>query len=222
MENKLTYSADMLASVCYSVSGQDALLVGTVASLDADENVMQIEVKRLISGELDMEDGRVSLRSGDAAKEMRVGEPVLLSVVKAEGDQPLYEIAHDLSEYKVSSYDGNKVWLLDEKNQDDLDYFDISLQWFCNTGEMLMDEDFTASDGTEYYKYFRSNAVKKELVYDSSTKKWYQDSFSSKFIAPDVIKENQIHMYMLIVKVVIVVVLFGILLLTLKRRKDRL
>lgn len=221
MENKLTFSADILASVCYSVSDKDALLIGTIVSLDVDGNVMQIEVKRLISGELDMEDGRICLRSRHTAKGFKVGDLVVLSVLKAEDNLPLYEIAYDLSEYKVSFCDGNKVWFLNEKKQDDLDYFDISFQWFCNTGEMLMDEAFTANDGKEYFKYFRGNADNKELVYDSFSKKWYQDCFSSKFIAPNVIEDNQKHMYMLIIKVVIVVVLFSVLLMLLKRRMYR-
>jgi len=62
----------------------------------------------------------------------------------------------------------------------------ISLQWFCNTGEILYEEDLI--DNTKYYRQDGENT---ELVYDQNKHKWYQDSFSSSFEVPDVMKEKK-------------------------------
>jgi hypothetical protein len=61
------------------------------------------------------------------------------------------------------------------------------LQWYCNTGEELDEQDL--SNTTKYYRWV---GEKRELVYDQSKDIWYQDSFSSKFSAPDVIKEKKV------------------------------
>jgi hypothetical protein len=183
------YAADVLYSVCYSVCGQEALLIGKVVDITSEKEIMKVEIVRLVSGILGYEDNYIDVEFNDLEK-LDIGNEVLLSLECVNPDKSLYKIAYESGCYFVQCMDNRKIKLVDTlcfSDSDDSNYFDICLQWYCNTGEMLSEDDL--SDTTKFYRWSGDN---RELVYDQSKDIWYQDSFSSKFDAPDVFAEVNI------------------------------
>lgn len=181
------YLADDLHNVCNSYGVQEALLVGKIVEVTSEKGIMKVEIIRLVSGTLKYKDNKISIQLKELEK-LDIGDEVLLSLESVDLNEALYKIAYERACYFVQCMDNKKIKILKTLYAYDLksfDYFDIKLQWFCNTGEILGEEDL--SDTIKYYRWV---GEKKELVYDKSKDKWYQDSFSSKFNAPDVIKSK--------------------------------
>ena len=56
------YSADVLSSVCTSYGGQDALAAGKVVDIDPEKEVMNVEIFRLVSGNLKYKDNTITIQ----------------------------------------------------------------------------------------------------------------------------------------------------------------
>ena len=71
---------------------------------------------------------------------------------------------------------------------------------------------------TNNTKYYRQDGENTELVYDQNKHKWYQDSFSSSFEVPDVMKEKKEFTFKVII-IVFAVCVGSVLLCYFLRRK---
>ena len=212
---QVAYSADVLSSVCTSYGDQDALVAGKVVNIDSEKEVMNVEIFRLLSGNLKYKDNTITIEY-KKLKKIGIGDKVLLSLEAANEEDSLYKIAYECGCYSIEYRDDKKLKLLNNiytNTISDDDYFDISLQWFCNTGEILYEEDLI--DNTKYYRQDGENT---ELVYDQNKHKWYQDSFSSSFEVPDVMKEKKEFTFKVII-IVFAVCVGSVLLCYFLRRK---
>lgn len=189
-DTKITHAADDLYNVCNSFGDQDALIVGKVINIDSDAT-MQVEIVRLVSGVvIESKDYKINVQCSNIKRKFEIGNEVLLSVMCIKEKDALYKISYDHACYTVKCMKDNKIEILQNKTYNyginDFDYFDIVLQWFCNTGEILAEED--TLDNCLFYRW---EGGKKQLVYNTKKDIWYQDSFSSEFVAPDIIKEEK-------------------------------
>lgn len=202
-------SADVLYSVCNSYGEQEALLVGKVVEINSEKGIMKVEMVRLVSGILKHKDNYVNVNINfDQLDKLDTGDKVLLSLKSVNSDESLYKVAYEDACYLVQCMDDKKIKIMNTLyfyDSYEMDYFEIILQWYCNTGEILAEEDLSNT-----IKYYRWIGEKKELVYDQSKDIWYQDSFSSKFSAPDVIQNKNRVTFMTIFAFVFVcsVILF--------------
>ena len=181
----IAFAADVLYSVCYSLGDQDALIVGKVVNADPDEDSIEVEIIRLISGELKEENKSILVVCKNIKKQFNINDEVLLSIENVSGDV-LYNLAYNHACYTVKVMNNDKIELLQNNSFDydyrEFDYFDIILQWFCNTGEILSEDD--TENGNLYY---RGDGEHRELVYSEKEHKWYQDALSSKFNEPNIL-----------------------------------
>lgn len=186
---QVVYGAEDLYNICNSYDVQDALLIGKIVGINLEKETMKVEVIRLVSGKLKYKDNKIKIQC-DNLEKLNAGDEVLLSLNSIDQEENLYEIAYEEAFYSVQCMENKKIRILKNISYDydynDFNYFDIILQWFCNTGEILTEEDLLNTT-----KYYRWEGEKKQLVYDQNKDIYYQDSFSSEFNAPDVIRENE-------------------------------
>ena len=189
INHPVVYAAEDLHNVCNSYGEQEALLVGKVEEITLEKGIMKVKIVRLVSGMLKYKDNFVTINFNKLDK-LDTGDEILLSLKSVNPDESLYKVAYERACYFVQCMDDKKIKIMNTIYFDsyDMDYFDIILQWYCNTGEILTEEDLSNT-----IKYYRWVGGKKELVYDQSKDIWYQDSFTPRFSAPDVIqKKNRV------------------------------
>jgi hypothetical protein len=146
INNRVAYSADVLYSVCNSCCGQDALLVGKVAKIDAKKGTMKVIIIRLISGKLKYKKNYINIELNHKLKKIGVGNEVLLSLIKDNSEKALYKTYYESGCYFVQCMDDKKIKLgknIYWRDSSNVYYFYIYLQWYCNTGETLAEDDLS-------------------------------------------------------------------------------
>lgn len=168
---QVVYGADDLYNICNSYDIQDVLLIGKVAEIKLEKETMIVEIIRLVSGKLKYKDNKIKIQC-DNLKKLNAGDEVLISLNSVNQKEYLYKTAYEKAFYSVQCLDNKKIKILKNISYDydynDFNFFDIILQWFCNTGEILTEEDLLNTT-----KYYRWEGEKKELVYDQSKDVYY-------------------------------------------------
>ena len=85
---QVAYSADVLSSVCTSYGDQDALVAGKVVNIDSEKEVMNVEIFRLLSGNLKYKDNTITIEY-KKLKKIGIGDKVLLSLEAANEEDSL-------------------------------------------------------------------------------------------------------------------------------------
>lgn len=217
--DQVVYGAEDLYNIYYSYGIQNALLVGNVVEISAKKETMKVKVVRIVSGMLKCRDHKITIQS-DHLDKIKAGDTILVSLKNGNTGKYVYQTAYDQAFYSVQCMDRNKIKMLKNISYDydcnDFGWFDINLQWFCNTGEELSEED--AADTVKYYRWEGEN---KELVFDQSKNTYYQDSFSSEFHAPDVLEEKKKRVEHLLFSVFLFASGAIVLYLVIRRRRNQ-
>ena len=82
--------------------------------------------------------------------------------------------------HEVTIKNTDKVSGIRPLDQAEDEEWEVSLQWFCNTGTTI-----NGSKETGKYYEEKDGVVSKTLVYDLNEHKWYKDSLSSKYSSPN-------------------------------------
>lgn len=99
---------------------------------------------------------------------------------------------------------GDKIFSLHSIDIEKNEEWDVSLQWFCNTGTVIND----ATGSGKYYDERSEN-----LVYDMNQHKWYQDPLSAEYSSPNTQTEktlNSVFVVWFLSIVVIFMVFIGV------------
>lgn len=197
--NGYVLAGDAYYSVCTNREPQDALLIGEVVKKENDD-VLNIKILRVICGEL--KKTQIKYYNPIAAKNTSVGKYVLLSVEK-ENDiyKKCYSVCHEVTIKEVDKI--SDIIPLDQEQNED---WEISLQWFCNTGTAIVD----ATDSGKYYEEI-DGVISQTLVYDINTHKWYKDPLSTEYLSPNTQKlERNNYVILGVLLVIAVIFLIGL------------
>lgn len=177
LNSNRTFAGDAIYYIETSKDPQDALVIGKVERIDKTGYV-EINTVRLISGELETNNFSYRFSNISDFNKVNIGDTFLLAVKNIK-ENNMYEGVFDIC-YHVK-IDKNRKIRIDEKV--DSSGKIIELEWFCNTGD-----DLVGSDG-EFFELNKETG-KRILVYDMKNKKWYKDSTSESYTAPDVFRDR--------------------------------
>ena len=170
-------AAEVTYQIERSLEPQEALVIGRVDGIDRKGYVEFYNV-RLVSGKLDSNTFLYRFSDMKDFSEVDIGDTYLLSVKKIN-ETDIYEEAFKLC-YSVI-VDENRKIKINEKVDESGEI--IELEWFCNTGNDLQENE----DG-EYFEINKETG-EQTLVFSMESHKWYKNSASDIYSAPDMNSE---------------------------------
>ena len=176
-------AGDAYFEVYINKEPQDALLIGKVISIE-ENNILNIEILRVVCGEI--KESQIKYSNSTVAKNTSEGKYVFLSV-KKENDT--YTKCFGVC-YEVDIVKNDKISKMKPLDREHDEEWDVSMQWFANTGTTI-DSD----DERKCYEYETGvdGEVTETLVYDLNDHKWYKDPLSDEYISPNTQNTKKIN-----------------------------
>lgn len=171
-------AGDAFCDVYANREPQDALFIGKIVGKE-EGNVLCIEVLRVVCGEIG--DLEIKYYDPTAVKNISIGDYLLLSVEK---EDEVYKKCYSVC-YEVTIEKGDKISNLHALDRERDEEWEVSLQWFCNTGTTIVD----ATDSGKYYAMI-DDRVSETLIYDMNEHRWYKDPLSTEYASPNTQVEN--------------------------------
>lgn len=199
--NSYALAGDAYYSICTNREPQDALLIGKVVKKE-DDNVLNIKILRVICGKL--KESQIKYYNPMAVKNTSVGKYVLLSV---EREDNIYKKCFSAC-HEVTIKNNDKISDIIPLDQEEDEDWEISLQWFCNTGTAIVD----ATGSGKYYEEV-DGVISQTLVYDINLHKWYKNPLSTEYLSPNtqkLEKRNYVILGLLLVVIVIFLIVLGV------------
>ncbi len=178
LSSNCAFAGEVLYDIETSKDPQDALVIGKVERIDKTGYV-EINIVRLISGELESSIFPYRFSNMRDFNKVNIGDTFLLAVEKVK-ENNMYEAIYDVC-YHVKIDENRRIRIIEKV---DSRGDSAELEWFCNTGEDLID----GSDDNLFE--LNKETGEETLVYDTKTKKWYKDSTSESYSAPDVLRDR--------------------------------